>query len=65
MTTIARRDLATTTIADTGITVADLIRTFLRTQDGRIDREMEDEHGHELGQTVVETRAALRDLVAL
>ena len=65
MTTIARRDLATTTIADTGITVAELIGTFLRTQDGRLDREMADEHGHELGQTVIDTRAALRDVVEL
>lgn len=59
MTAIAERDLATATIGDTDVTVADLVDIFVRTQDGRQDREMHDEHGVDLGDRVRDARAAL------
>lgn len=62
MTTIAEQDLATTMIADTGVSVAELTDVFIRTQDGRLDREMEAEHGLELGERVTNARSALRDV---
>lgn len=43
-------------IGDTGITVAALLDVFIRTQDGRLDREMRDEYGP-LGDRVARVRA--------
>lgn len=60
MTTIAEQDLATTMIGETGISVWDLVTTFVDSQDGRLDHEMEDEHGFELGERVRNARNALR-----
>jgi hypothetical protein len=62
MTIIAERDLDTTMIAGTEISIAQLIDVFIRTQDGRLDREMEAEHGLELGERVTNARSALRDV---
>jgi hypothetical protein len=60
MTIIAERDLDTTMIAGTEISIAQLIDVFIRTQDGRLDHEMEAEHGYDLGELVRNTRSRLR-----
>jgi len=45
MTTIAAADLATTTIADTEVTVQDLIDSYLVSLDGKQSHELEDHFG--------------------
>lgn len=58
MTIIDPHELTEFTVGDSGITVSALLDVFVRTQDGRLDRDMEAEYGP-LGARVAKVRAAL------
>lgn len=59
---VDRADLARTEIGDTGVSIQQLIDRYVYNLDGRLDREMADEFGHDAAPEVIRIRAALLPL---